>query len=352
MDLDDIFEIICSYLDESIVNNVNFVKIKEMFLNILNVMNEDYSIQIAKNIYLENEELQDDNIYAIENEGNCIFSLETENEKLYFSMTTNEVFVVSLKCSIENEYYEDIAIDLEMSEDLNIWQTIKEVYDDRNYYHDFIVDIVAYDSNQVRVNCEECYDERLNIFQEEFGIDREMAKKCINNFVENKKFLNNAKMMLEMKTMDDMFSLDYCKFVEPLRMSNFKERVLSDIEKYFDGDFEITNLIYSRVNNIYSNLLSVIGDDNEFVMSFNLILNIIHYVMMDSDVLYTNGILIKKLNDSYLKYNIHISEKELIVITSNIDEEELLNLYLSAECNKDTQGLNEFFGFGNRRYLG
>ena len=86
------------------------------------------------------------------------------------------------------------------------------------------MDVVAYDKNHKVTMKEECLDKRLNVFQEYFSVSYEDAKRCIDKFSDNKKFLNNSKMIAEMGIMDDMFSLDYCKFVSPLRMCDFKER--------------------------------------------------------------------------------------------------------------------------------
>ena len=227
MELEDVFELVSFYIDEQVINNISFKEIVRLLFDSIQDY-EGYFILVNRKIYLENEELQeDDRIFAIENDkSENIFSLESNDEKLCFSICLGEELKCSLKYSCENEYYEDIIVDLEIDEELTVWQTIKEVYDEKEYLQDFIVDVVAYDKNHKVTMKEECLDKRLNVFQEYFSVSYEDAKRCIDKFSDNKKFLNNSKMIAEMGIMDDMFSLDYCKFVSPLRMCDFKEKMV------------------------------------------------------------------------------------------------------------------------------
>ena len=354
MELEAVFELVSFYIDEQVINNISFKEIVRLLFNSIQDY-EGYFILVNRKIYLENEELQeDDRIFAIENDkSENIFSLESSDERLCFSIYLDEVVKCSLKYSCENEYYEDIVVDLEIDEYLTVWQTIKEVYDEREYLQDFIVDVVAYDKNHKVTMKEECLDRRLSIFQEYFSVSHEDAKKCIDKFRENKKFLNNSKMIADMRIIDDMFSLDYCKFVEPLRMRDFKERLVADINVYLENEFDDNfKEIDVRINNIYNNLVRLLNEDCEYVFSFNLILNIIHYVMLDSDILYTNGIIVRKSNGEYIIYNVNFNNKDVMVIPSQATLEYAQSLYFSADTNREVTGLAEFFGFGNRKVLG
>lgn len=352
MELEDVFELVCSYIDDKVINNISFKEIVRLFFD--TIQDEDYSILVKREIYFENEELQEDDRIFVENDNSdYVFSLESNDEKLCFSICLGEELKCSLKYSCENEYYEDIIVDLEIDEELTVWQTIKEVYDEKEYLQDFIVDVVAYDKNHKVTMKEECLDRRLSIFQGYFSVSYEDAKKYIDKFRENKKFLNNSKMIAEMGIMDDMFSLDYCKFVSPLRMCDFKERLVADINVYLENGYDETfKEIDVRINNIYNNLVRLLNEDCEYVFSFNLILNIIHYVMLDSDVLYTNGIIVKKSNVEYIIYNVNFSNEDVMVIPSQATLEYAQSLYFSAESNSEVTGLAEFFGFGNRKVLG
>lgn len=349
MSLNEFFDIVWEYLDDQIKLNASLEEIKKLFFSLCN-SREDYFVEVNSFIYFNHKELEeDDRINFIESENsNCLISIEFEDEKLMFSIIVDKVFNVTLKYSCENEYQEDIIIDLEIRDDYSIWQTIKEVYDERGYYHNFLVDVVAYDRNHKEDLIEECADRKLNVFGEFFGLTFEEAKKYINDFKSNKQFLNNAKMMLEMSILDDMFSLDYCKLVEPFNISDLKNKIISlEDGSEFENDINV-----NRVNDICKSLVDFIGLDGECTLSFNLLLNIVHYCMLETDVLYTNGIIIKKVGNKRIIYNINISMDGITVIPSETNREYLERLYYSADSNEEVPGLAEFFGFGNSRRLG
>ena len=62
--------------------------------------------------------------------------------------------------------------------------------------------------------------------------------------------------------------------------------------------------------------------------------------MLDSDVLYTNGIIVKKSNGEYIIYNVNFSNEDVMVIPSSATLEYAQSLYLSAETNREVTGLS------------
>ena len=50
--------------------------------------------------------------------------------------------------------------------------------------------------------------------------------------------------------------------------------------------------------------------------------------MLDSDVLYTNGIIVKKSNGEYIIYNVNFSNEDVMVIPSSATLEYAQSLYL------------------------
>ena len=91
MELEDVFELVSFYIDEQVINNISFKEIVRLLFDSIQDY-EGYFILVNRKIYLENEELQeDDRIFAIENDkSENIFSLESNDEKLCFSICLGE----------------------------------------------------------------------------------------------------------------------------------------------------------------------------------------------------------------------------------------------------------------------
>lgn len=353
MDFLEFFSIIDSFLSEEFKSNIHYTKLKKIFFDIVNQSDVNYFVEVNSKLLEEHPYFQDYNsVIPIDGGNDCIFAIEFEDEKLNFSFIFDEIAKFSLKYSSVNEFTEDVIVDLEFHDSFVLWKTIKEVSDDKLYLQDFDVDVVRFSLDNKVIDNDKSFSDRLDIFQEFFALNREDARRCVNNFKENKEFLNNSKMKAEMSVIDDMFSLDFCRFVAPLRMCDFKDRIVCDLLKYLDEEFDVSSEIESRINVIYENLVNLVGTDGEFVFTFNLIINIIHYVMLDCDLLYSNGIIVRKFNNEFIVFNVNFSNEDILVIPSNTDLDYLRSLYLSNEGNSEIPGLDEFFGFGNSRRLG
>ena len=86
-------------------------------------------------------------------------------------------------------------------------------------------------------------------------------------------------------------------------------------------------------------------------MSRNLIVNIASYIELNDNTLYTNGFVIRKLDNKFKLYYITVTNEEMININREITLAEAQELFYSYELNKDIEGLEDFFEIKKGRKL-
>ena len=86
-------------------------------------------------------------------------------------------------------------------------------------------------------------------------------------------------------------------------------------------------------------------------MSRNLIVNIASYIDLNDNTLYTNGFVIRKLDNKFKLYYITVTNEEMTNINREITLAEAQELFYSYELNKDIEGLEDFFEIKKGRKL-
>ncbi len=381
MELNKIIKLILNGLEEEIKNTNAFKILLDRFINITEEK-QNIEVFVSHAICEKEKHLYDyvDNVKKDEFNG-LIFSLESlDNDEitlsLYFSDNTYKLLYVE---SIEKgELINDVEIDVVFNKNSTTWLITESVVDIEEYIFDYKYNILCFNKNNELIELPNIEEEKDKNFSEIFGVPIEKARYYRQNFKANCNLLNYSKLQKTINKENEIFNNQKYFFTMPFKMTEFKNFVLNgafydddeeideeidddEIDEYYDSiseeeymDEEVEdeyNETADKLLNIKEMLVKYTGTTGDFIMTYNLYLNLISFVN-NSEHLTIDGLLIRKLNDIYTAFYLHLSHNEIIIIPKNLKREELEKLYYSHDDNKEVYGLYEFFEIGKKYTLG
>lgn len=233
-------------------------------------------------------------------------------------------------------------------------ETLLESTYEKTDEHDMIK---AYDYNVASFNADGSRREILDIeeakdlaFANKFFVPVEQAREYRTHFDEYKTFLNENVVKAQLRN-EDMVTVDNI-FTPPF--------VLTDLEFFIrDTREEEIALIFSRekepikltgkLDNVLKELSGVIGASEEVIMSSSLYDALTSYLFEVRNILYDKGIIIKRLNDEYIAYYIHIENDKIIGTSQKLNANDIQVILDNNLGNENIEGLQVFFQRGLSR---
>ena len=223
---------------------------------------------------------------------------------------------------------------------------------------DYNYDVYYYDNeyNLLSVDNELEKDEH---FSKEFGVPLSEARLYRKNFKKHYKFLSDCKSTSIMKFADENLEYEKYEFRIPFSLNEFElfmtKESIREISKYdntFEDDceiYDIENFDEEKLKAILEPLKAQIGIDGCIIMSSNLYNNINFYLLDLASAIYTNGFIIKKIDNQFILYYVNIEANKIVTIPQQINQDDLELIFNKNPENENVPGLKEFFGFGRDR---
>ena len=351
----EVFESVYEQLPEEITNNRVF---EEILKTIMGQIPENLSLDkillcVSPEIFRELG-----NFYSEEIEEVII----SESEESLFNITYIRYSVqiiknlkkdelgYKLKTYINFSNNTSKKIILTMREQRNKVEVINE-NKDNEIYNDFHYDVFYYDDNGKNINGIDTERVKDEYFSEEFYVPVKEARKYRLNFKQYKNFLSRNRFQMINKIFEE-------RLVDNLFRPPFK---IEDLEKFIREEMEreISLAITSEPNEyiltgvldqIIANLKNIIGKSDGVVISENLYQNLSFYLLgLTSNMLYNQGLLIKKEEGNYTLYQLHLNNNGIIGIPTPLKKEDLKFILNSNPLNLEVSGLQEFFGIDKTR---
>lgn len=358
----NIIETLFNLLPDDLKTDTFVNEIQNMVLNYLNEAKIIGNIFVVDEIY---ERICKTNI-----EINMLEKSSSANNLLFF-MLLSDVSMINFKLKqigedyimevtlTEPETHKQTTIKLFKTPDISKVETIEKV-EKKGVILDYNYDVYYYDA-EYNLLPKDLYLEhdRINHFMEVFCISENEAIVCSKNFKMFAKYLSDQRTIDLMKFCDDeLYVDDKYKFKVPFCLNDFELFITK--EMYRDSlemddslrDYEITepqNFDSDRVKAILEPLKAQIGEDGEIIVSSNIYDNFCFYLLGFAGTIYTNGFIIKKLEDTYTLYYLNIAENNLTAIPQVLSKDELDMIYNKHSDNEFVPGLKEFFGISRDR---
>lgn len=238
-------------------------------------------------------------------------------------------------------------IELIISDKYTILRKLSKI-EELNWITDYNYDIKVYDenANQIIMDLEK---EKDIDFSEEFRIPLADARKYRLHFKDYIEVLNEIRLKDINQTMYS--NVHNGIFLSPFNIDNLELFIIEELERetstFIDEDPH-EQKTSGKLNSIIRSLKEVIGRSEDIALSENLYEVFSLYLLgIQDSILYNDGLIIKKLNDKYTLYYIHIENDKVIGMHQNLTTNDIDKI---LEANKDSQNLehlNSFFGLGN-----
>lgn len=388
MKIEEIINIIRKHLNNEITNNKTFKELLNTFINEVKDRNNNpkFYIEVESPIYSISEELQNlKNVEEIKSSKTNIFNISTDlSVSVCFSLSKiEEEYIINLSMTnLNDDKVEIIEIDAKVPKLKNdLIQITKIIMDDEDYYYEYETEFISYDKHGKKVEIPNIEEQKDEDFSKTFGISINESRNYRLNFDKYKDKLNQSKSKLNMKSIDNMFTLDSVLFSPVFKLTTFKDFIqnlegdaydeeeleddLEEIDIDFDSDIidetieedydeefdELDKRSEERSEILENTLISYLGKNGDFTISYNLYLNMKTYILSKNDLINTTGIIIRKINNEHTIFYMTITNNQIIMLPYKPSKEELMNLYKSDPMNQNMYGLDEFFDIDKKHTL-
>lgn len=358
----DLIKKIFVFLPDEVSNNLCFKQVKEKVLEKI-TSDDDVELFVSEDILKRVEGYQKfSNVSPLIGDTKLIFSLDVRDDELSLSIINNKFFTVQLSTCLENNgVYEENNSEIMIKDGLTYFKLISVVFNEDSYYLDYSSELYCYNKNFDMVEIPDLDDVLDQSFIGFFNVDESKARDCRLNFKENIHYINSCKVKSIMKTIDETFIDKGISFSSVVETSNMFDVVLCGDNEVLDDEFEDdlneeddqdvakNDFLEERIQVLEDMLFSYFGYDGKFVLSYNLVLNIRSYLSGEFPLIFTNGIVVRKLNDEFTVFNVYLSHDNLIVMHKDITKAEARELFYSCDENLEKDGLDEFFDIINQK---
>ncbi len=371
---------ILNKLNLNIKNNPSYKAILSKFFELTNDKMYNYRINISKEIYDEIKDLSK-NITKSRDDNRLLYIECKDKTYPKFIEFTIEKNQENYRVTLSEENGERVIsvkmVNVRFTPQDTTWRISKDTTDPNGFYSDYERRKFKYDKNHKLIP--NTFDDELDKeFSEIFNIPIKYCRKYRENFRQYADYLDKCKKLGAMKELDKSYCSKEIAFGEVFKYNDLTNyfvdtRTFFDIdgttEELLENDFDDENndfenedetldgLEYEvsepirRNNIIRSNFKKTIGNKGEFTMSRNLIVNIASYIDLNDNTLYTNGFVLRKLDNKFKLYYITVTNEEMTNINREITLAEAQELFYSYELNKDIEGLEDFFEIKKGRKL-
>lgn len=349
---------IFEFLPSEVKDNLCFIAIKEQ---VLRRITDDIEIAVSEDILKNIKGYDISNITPLKGDTKLIFSLNVGEDDLKLNIIKRKQYNIYLDTYVEkNSLYEETLSRIIIDDGITILKLTLATSNEDCYYLDYNTEFYCYnkDYDMVDVPLEDkLKDDDFIAF---FNVEKSKVRECRLNFKDNILYINSCKVKSIMKTIDESYMDQGVTFSKVTRAMDMIDTILyGDYDKIYDEDEEELEdeeqnneddeLDETRIETLENMIFYHIGFEGEFVLSYNLVINIRSYLNSSVPLLFTNGIIIRKLNNEYTMFNMHFEHENLMVISKNIEKSEARELYLSNKDNQEEDGLDEFFGVINQK---
>ena len=350
--LKEVLEKILYLLPSSLSENEVFENIEEALLNEIPIdMKIGFSrLAISPSLYYafikNNPELSP---YVIKNESETSLTNITifPNQGLITLRIRDYGDLIAIKLNATSFDGMMKNIDIAIFDDTTLLETTFERRkEDKIVEYDYNKKIFE-DGNEIELDTEQEKD--IN-FSQRFYVPLQDARKYRLNFKKYADFLNvnrdqEQKRELDINTLDNLFT-------SPFALKDLEDYIKKNIEKDLEEIYDINETIITvgKLDNIIKEIEMIIGKSDEIIMSNYLYLALEAYSLeIPNSDLYNKGVIIKKLNDKYTLYYLHIENDKAIGTGKEINEEEIKAILKSNPNNYEVEGLLTFFNLGYQR---
>ena len=368
MNIKDILNIIISKLDEDIKNDFNLLKITEVVIKLITEWEQGFFITINASYHEYIKDIENLSIIEIPQNSDLIFAVDSHStNNLHFSVKKTDTYHITLNTTLnfKDEVYEVTEINIDINPQESTWKITNLVALDENNFLEYNHEIHQFNKLGTEIKVKNIEDLKDKNFSEFFGIPLEFARTYRLNFKKYREKLCNAKVIKDMENIDNLYLKDKVLFANPFEIINFTSFIIDDdtdeyeeeskdydedCEEYYDDDYneeyeeneELIENIKSSLENIKEQIISFTGTEGEFIMSYNLYLNLASNFTSTTHIK-TKGILLRKLDGEYTEFLIYLYYGNITIITKPLTKEEARELYESDPNNKTIIGLKEYF---------
>lgn len=349
---------IFEFLPSEVKNNLCFDSIKDQ---ILKRVTDDIEIAVSEDILKNIKGYDISKIVPLKGDTKLIFSLNVGEDNLKLNIIKRKQFNIYLDTYVEKDnLYEEILNRIIIDDGITILKLTLATSNEDCYYLDYNTEFYCYnkDYDMVDVPLEDkLKDDDFITF---FNVEKSKVRECRLNFKDNIFYINSCKVKSIMSTIDESYMDQGVMFSKVTKASDMIDTILyGDSSKIYDEDEEELEdeeqnneddeLDETRIESLENMIFSHVGLEGEFVLSYNLVINIRSYLNSRVPLLFTNGIIIRKLNNEYTLFNMYFEHENLMVISKDIEKSEARELYFSDIDNQEEEGLDEFFGEINQK---
>ncbi len=379
MNIKEIINEIFKNLPKHLRENTVLQKLKLEFIK-LTKNNTNVDLELNETIYKKINGIEKhEEITPIDKDTKLIFSFETiDGDEVCFSLSNYDGYQVNFIVSKKiNGIYHDIVIEVTISKNKTSCKVTTFTTDEKDFYLSYNCDFYEFDKNMRPIKIPNIAKTKDRDFSDFFGVPIEEARTLRLNFKKNCEYLNNKKIQTSLDTMDDLYFGNQILFAVPFKITDLEnylfdgtfdelgesEEVEEDLD-FLEEDLDETYIdeeedyeeeidedeerVKALTTTLKEKLINYLGEDGEFIMSYNLYTNISE-LLFHVNSLSTKGYIIKKLNKTYTLYYINITNGNLIIFPKKLPHEELIKLYESNPENAFVYGLSDFVEIGTKR---
>lgn len=354
----ELVEKIFGALPSEVKNNLCFIELKKQ---VLGKINEDVEVSVSEEILKKVDDYEKSpQVTLLFGQTKLIFSLELGDE-LCFNIVEDKGYSINLMSYRENNnLYNDVTIEIVINDGVTSLKIVESVSNIDSYYLDYNLEFYSYNKNfeELEVpNLEEVKDEDFIAF---FGVEESKARECRLKFKDNREYINACKVKSVMKTIDEIYMDDGMIFSSVMEIGSMFDTIMYGSEEIvYEEDEEQENqndeeevekqIDEDRIQTLEDMLFGYVGYEGEFVLSYNLVLNIRYYLNSEVPFLFTSGVIIRKLDNEYTMFNVYFAHENLMVMSKEITSLDAREMYYSSIDNQESDGLDEFFGVINKK---
>lgn len=259
----------------------------------------------------------------------------------------NSIYVVELILTAKD--IDKQRITLSIGDRLNKLEKLKEKSNGA-ITEDFKYDVAYYNKDGKKLENIDLELERDLKFSKYFLVPIKDAREYRLNFKKYADFLNKNRFQKQNSEYDLIANNTILTI--PFSIKNLEVFIKEENDREWLGeDDEHTEYKNTgALDSIVASIEELIGDSEEVIMSKTLLESLSIYLFgISSNMLYNKGLIIKKLNQIYTLYYVHLEQDKIVGMSHELTSQEIETMINNNLDNKDLEEIKGFFGLGNIR---
>lgn len=268
-------------------------------------------------------------------EGIVDFTFINDKEVIAFKINEYQLFMnVKLNLAHYNGVHQKAEIGI--FKDRTVLETT--FIEEEDYIKNYEYNVFVYDNkgNLIRGADEEAKDRNFANF---FWVDLEDAREYRTHFAKYAVFLTNNRLK-EQKRLEDLYTIDSL-FTSPFSLNDLENYIRKEVGLEAE---EVASGATENLADIKRMIATLIGTSEEIVLSSHLYQNLEAYHFKLSRLLYDKGVIIKRLDNQYTLYYVHVENDKIIGMKNELNGADIKKVLDNNVANYDVPGLPKFFG--------